>query len=469
MDDQPPADVGPVDIPPSVLDDKKLLLTVIGGSVLAMACIAYGIFGPRVPFTAPPSPILTPTPSVIVISETPAPPTRLPTRFPSRTPTRPPTPTPTASASRTVALSRADSMLTGNFSSETVRPAGKTLWKIHPGKFGATTPPIVAHGQVYFGTGDKTLFAVDARTGRVSWQLALPLSTLTPITIAGSRLYASCYDGKVYAIDVNTKNILWNYAVENAKNGRPGYGSGMILSATVVANDIVYFSDNNGRLYAVDANTGSLKWKFETQFSYIIPTVAVKDNVVYVTNNEGYLHALDAQTGTEKWRYSLGARQTITSPVISGNRAYFVTKDGYLHAVDIASGQPVWAYQYKQDSCQSIGVFPQSVGVYGDQIYLSGTCDSVLEVVGFGGQLLHTFTAGEWVESPASFASGLLFLGSYARAQGNAGFLYAVDPQTLQLVWKYSPDAQVGIVTPPVIADGIIYFRAEDGTIYAVE
>jgi hypothetical protein len=41
--------------------------------------------------------------------------------------------------------------------------------------------------------------------------------------------------------------------------------SGQVISSPAVINGIVYFGSTDGNLYAVDAASGTLKWKFATQ------------------------------------------------------------------------------------------------------------------------------------------------------------------------------------------------------------
>jgi len=54
---------------------------------------------------------------------------------------------------------------------------------------------------------------------------------------------------------------------------------------------VVYFGSNDNHLYAVDANTGEEKWKFETGDSVSSP--AVLDGVVYFGSQDNHLYAVD--------------------------------------------------------------------------------------------------------------------------------------------------------------------------------
>ena len=54
--------------------------------------------------------------------------------------------------------------------------------------------------------------------------------------------------------------------------------------------------------------------------------------MVYVGSNDGRLYALDVETGQEKWRFKTGG-PVASSPAIAGGVVYFSSLDGYLYAV----------------------------------------------------------------------------------------------------------------------------------------
>jgi outer membrane protein assembly factor BamB len=58
-------------------------------------------------------------------------------------------------------------------------------------------------------------------------------------------------------------------------------------------------------------------------------------------------------------------------------------------------------------------------------------------------------------------AAGVVYFGS-----GSDGYLYAVDGQTGQELWKLKADE--GVYSSPTIAAGVIYFGSDDNHLYAV-
>ena len=73
------------------------------------------------------------------------------------------------------------------------------------------------------------------------------------------------------------------------------------LSSPIVANGLVYFGSGDTNIYALDAATGALKWKFKTNGA-IHSTVTHHDGVIYFGSFDGNYYALNLteRLGVEK-------------------------------------------------------------------------------------------------------------------------------------------------------------------------
>jgi outer membrane protein assembly factor BamB len=70
-------------------------------------------------------------------------------------------------------------------------------------------------------------------------------------------------------------------------------------------------------VYALNATTGGLVWKFPTS-SYVVSSPAVANGVVYVGSEDENLYALNARTGALLWRYFAGPEITASPAVVNG-------------------------------------------------------------------------------------------------------------------------------------------------------
>ncbi len=127
------------------------------------------------------------------------------------------------------------------------------------------------------------------------------------------------------------------------------------------AGGMVYFgSSGDGKVYALDAADGRLRWEFYTDGPVrLAPTFAA--GRLYVGSDDGYAYCLDARTGKQIWRFAaapdpakiIGNGRMIsvwpvrTGVLVDGGVAYFgagvwPAEGLYLHAVDAATGKRLW-------------------------------------------------------------------------------------------------------------------------------
>jgi outer membrane protein assembly factor BamB len=77
-------------------------------------------------------------------------------------------------------------------------------------------------------------------------------------------------------------------------------------------------------VYALDAATGTERWRFLAQGSVSSP--AVVGEAVYVTTSapDSCVYAVDARTGEERWRFE-EATDGAVLPMVVGDTLYFGT------------------------------------------------------------------------------------------------------------------------------------------------
>lgn len=139
-----------------------------------------------------------------------------------------------------------------------------------------------------------------------------------------------------------------------------------MLEATPIAVDgVIYFTGSYAAVYAADAVTGKLLWKYDPQvwkrgalkMRFTLPAnrgVAYADGRVFVGTVDGRLIALNAKTGLPLWSVQTtpiqsvqtitGAPRVFNGKVIIGNGGSDFGARGYLTAYDAATGKQVWRF-----------------------------------------------------------------------------------------------------------------------------
>lgn len=376
--------------------------------------------------------------------------------------------------------------------------------------------PAIANGVIYFGSMDSYLYAVDQSTGKEKWKYKSSMPVTSSPAVVGDILYFVSTAGGLGAIDVATGKLKWVLPTEyerkfEAKNlhGYPPASQtipdawDIFVSSPAVDNGKVYFGSGDGNVYAVDAQTGVLQWKFPTK-DVVHASPAVVNNTVYIGSWDSYLYAIDADSGQQKWAFKTGEDPTIhnqvgfqSSPAVVDGTVYVGCRDAHLYAVDAATGHKKW--DYPTSKSWVIGTPTVRDGV----VYV-GTSDSArfMAIDAKTGRLRSNFDGKAYIFSSAALAGDLLYVGDHN------GKLYAIDAKSFKLAWEFQTDASkkdplkvlnpdgslnqnsfapvfgdfedmyldvakfisIGsILSSPVVDHGSVYFGSMDGNLYALQ
>ena len=401
---------------------------------------------------------------------------------------------------------------------ETPGPAqfGGVQWSFHTG--GAiVASPSVADGVVYIASTDGYLYSIDQETGKEKWKYKSKMPIASSPAVLDGVVYFVSSVGALGALDAKTGKIKWALPTEyerkfEAKNlhGYPSAAQTMpdawdlFTSSPTVVNGKVYFGSGDGNVYAADAQTGTLIWKFATK-DVVHASPAVVNGVVYIGSWDSYFYAIDAETGLEKWSLKTGEDPAIhnqvgfqSSPAAVDGVVYVGCRDAHVYAIDAATGKKKW--DYPTSKSWVIGTPAVRDGV----VYV-GTSDSsrFMALDAKNGRLRWNFDVKAYAFSSPALAGDLAYFGSHN------GRFYAVNVKTGKLAWQFQTEAakkdpnkilnadgslnqevlyapvfgdfedmylalykfmSIGtIVSSPVVDKGKVYFGSMDGNLYALQ
>jgi eukaryotic-like serine/threonine-protein kinase len=105
----------------------------------------------------------------------------------------------------------------------------------------------------------------------------------------------------------------------------------------------IYFGARDAHMYALDASTGKMIWKYDAEKLWTLSSAVVHEGIVYVGTSDSFLLlALDAKTGNEKFKFSTDG-YIYSSPVIRDNNIYFGDFTGKIFCVDLTSYGRKWS------------------------------------------------------------------------------------------------------------------------------
>jgi outer membrane protein assembly factor BamB len=207
--------------------------------------------------------------------------------------------------------------------------------------------PVLAGEMVIVGAGDGGVYALAPATGRVLWRGWTGGRVRSSPAVAGDRVYAGSADGSLYCFDLKTGARRWRFDTDGAhlNSGDFGFDRRTIQSSPSVSGNIVFFGARDGFLYAVSADSGRLRWRFDHQESWIITSPAVHDGRVFAASSDaGFIQALDTAGGRELWHQETG-KTTWSSPALTRTSLLIGDRTGEILALDPASGTIRWHFQ----------------------------------------------------------------------------------------------------------------------------
>jgi len=217
---------------------------------------------------------------------------------------------------------------------------GCVKWKFETNGPISTSVTVGADNRVHIACEDGKLYTLDIN-GNLLWSYDANSPLLSSPTIGpDGTIYVGSQNGKLHAIDING-SLQWTHNTD-----------GLIYSSPAVSeDDNVYVCSQDGKLYAL-AQDGSELWCFETigpgQLSgSILASPAIANGTVYIAGlYDPNLYALDQNTGAVKWKCSFESRGwPFASPVVGDTGTIYQTLlyDTKLYAIAPDNGSIIWS------------------------------------------------------------------------------------------------------------------------------
>ncbi|MEO8216154.1 MAG: PQQ-binding-like beta-propeller repeat protein [Acidobacteriota bacterium] len=241
--------------------------------------------------------------------------------------------------------------------------------------------PAIADGVIYAGSGDGSMHALDAGSGKRIWRFASKGKIRSDALVDGDRLYFGSLDGSVYALDRKHGAELWHYdtkapvtsspamvdgkvivgnrgfgiAALNAADGsvawRALYWGSWVESSAVAWGKVFYIGASDlRRVTCYDPADGSVVWRTDV-FGWNWGRPAVTEKMIYVGVAGGSpymirhvpsLTALDRKTGAIVWRWVPPASESYQAgfaagPAIGGTSLVIASIDGTLYSFPLSA------------------------------------------------------------------------------------------------------------------------------------
>ncbi|WP_185826592.1 outer membrane protein assembly factor BamB [Xanthomonas sp. SI] len=229
------------------------------------------------------------------------------------------------------------------------------LWSTDAGKgekrIGVRQHPAVADGKVYLAAASGSVYALDLQTGKTLWEYDAKKARKERLSQVQEQP-ESQVEGESSKGLSKDERAAYKQRLRNEKQqakerkrleknrplprfaGGPGVGEGLVVVGGL-----------NGEVIALDAASGTEKWRAKVP-NEVIAAPVVSQNMVFVRSNDGHVTAFDAGTGQQRW-FHVQELPTLTvrgnAPVVAGPGVLFIgNDDGTLAALAMQDGRVLW-------------------------------------------------------------------------------------------------------------------------------
>jgi len=380
-----------------------------------------------------------------------------------------------------------------------------------PNADSAFAQPTAVGGRLFFGTGDGTVYSLDAKTGCTYWTFKTPSTVRTAISVGTfDKKYVAFFgdiEANVYAVDANAGTLVWKAKADAHPfarlTGAPMLHEGRLY---VPVSSVEEVSAGNsqyacctfrGGVAAFDARSGKQVWKAytisdpptaqgksktgATQMGpsgagvWNSPTIDPKRKALYVGTGDSYsdppartsdgVVAFDLNTGSmlwsqqltpgDSWNYSCGSPNKTNCPQEPG-QDLDVGSSPIL--VNLAGGQRLLLVGQKSGVMHALDPDARGKSVWQTRVGKGGP---------LGGIVWGSAVDQEKVYIPLSdiFSRG-----------GTAGGMFAVEIATGKLSWSTpapkpacagKPGCSAAQIAPATLIPGVVFSGSMDGHLRA--
>ena len=207
--------------------------------------------------------------------------------------------------------------------------------------------------KINIASDEDSIFIFDSKgeikafsnNGKKIWSKKLDIEISSGITLGFKKLLLSTSNGDVYCVSKDSGDIIWKYST-----------SGEVLSPPATNGDIVAIQNIDGRVTAVDLDTGDFRWDYRS----VIPNLTLRgtseptfyQGFLYIGFANGNLAKIAPRSGVTQWEIPITTSKETSEIgriididgnfVFSGGIVFVATFQGDVAALDTRTGRFIW-------------------------------------------------------------------------------------------------------------------------------
>ncbi|MCA8991626.1 MAG: PQQ-like beta-propeller repeat protein [Planctomycetaceae bacterium] len=198
--------------------------------------------------------------------------------------------------------------------------------------------------QILVSIGSNVI-SMDKLTGQELWKLRVPELPSASPEVDDNLAYVGTVDGSVYAFDLKRVRELhqesrlpeWAHIAQRWHRQAPGE----ITSSPISTGTTVSFASKSGVVIGVNTRDKQPRYDFYTDGQIVSP-VGRSEDLIFVTDDNGRLFCINQDNGQLRWTYSTGT-YIQEQPRAIGHQLFIITHRRGMECLSVAGGNTMWS------------------------------------------------------------------------------------------------------------------------------
>jgi outer membrane protein assembly factor BamB len=340
--------------------------------------------------------------------------------------------------------------------------------------------PAVGYGKIFAADREGEVVALDPQTGKEIWSVNISRkskqSSLTNgyglfagrvsakisggLTVAYNAVYFGTEDGVVFSLNQEDGSINWQTNVPSEVIAKPASDSNVIVINTV-----------SGSLLGLDAVTGEVKWQNDSDVPPLTlrgissPAAASGGAIVGLANGRVRTSIIDS--GLTAWESVIAKPTGATEldrivdvdskPLVFGGTVFMVSYGGALAAIELRSGNVIWTREYASF---------RDVSIAGNRLFVTDNNSNIYAIDRRNG--VELWSSGKLRKRNLTSATPV---GDYIALGDKFGYLHYFTQDEGEYVSRIAigdDDEDEGIYNEPIFIEGLFIVQTRDGQVSLV-
>jgi len=301
---------------------------------------------------------------------------------------------------------------------------------------------VVAHAELNIYQDEWVLAQADVAVMNQRWKKGLGAQVINSPALSPSvdTLYVNSIEGKLFALNAETGEVKWT-----AETGSESYSDAVVDSA-----GNVYVTTTKGVVHCFRSD-GSENWEYNADGLITSGVAIARDETIYFGTRNGELFALYSD-GSLNWHVT-GLGDIRTSPAIDSRGRVIVVGGNKVYAFS-KEGSEEWGYEL-----ETVSECAPAIGV-GDKVFV-GTEDGYVHAINADGERLWNFYVGSPIKN------GVII------GEGGMVYVFTLDGRVVAVnsagEESWEQEISLGALTSATLDQGDLLTVADDrGNVYAL-